>query len=843
MTSVRSSEVGPSRARSLLRRIGDGLRHFSRQGVWMERLALLAAFGTLVAVVTEYPSGDDDDEAAARQAIEMEEIATREWRAAFAFETVDLQATREAREEAADRVAPVYIVDEERVENRLRSLRERVAALRDERSALEGAIREALLASTSAQSADEITRQTVRDFADGLSERHSLFQDLDVPALLIPWLMPRMDTVPNRLFANTDAEGSQETERLDEPEPGAMEFAHLSELAAVAREGLEHVLTTGILTSGARHDLAETSETPARLHIVRGDRSSGLPRSEQKPLSAIPAASDAAVLLGEWLEDEVGDRREMDEDGGEAGIDGARLAAAAAAVARLDLRDTLVHDPVTTAKHRETARNAVEPVMKSIRRLEIMQEEGRPWTEQSRADVRAYLERKHANMESGPATLAPLAGHMIFAGLVLAAIYYALPLVTQRRDDPRTFLYLALMILCGTLIAGWGIGFLAPSGFMVPVMAGAVLLAILANTRLAAITSLVTVVMLSIQYNYDWRLLVVMGAMALTGVLSVHTVRRRGDMAAAGVKATAAGLGVMLAVILATEPPFMAMAPQTLALIGLNGFACMLIIPGLLPPMERLFGVTTDIQLLEYSDLNNELLSRLAMEAPATYSHSLMLGQLAEAAASAVGANGLLVRVAAYYHDIGKMRRPEYFAENQTGANIHDSLSPRLSAQTIAAHVTDGAAIAEQHRLPRPLVDAIREHHGATLIGCFYQRALAQYDLEDVAEEDYRYPGPKPQSRETAILMICDGVESGVRSIKHLDEQSVREFVTKLVDARAADGQFDECDLTLRDLDTIKKVVSKRILTHYHHRAEYPEPGVPAEQPPNVIPMTGGTES
>ncbi len=839
MTPVRRPEASPQRDGSILNRMAERLRVFSRGGAWMDRLVMLLAFAVLVAVLAEYPGGGD--ESAARESIETEEIATQEWQAAFAFETVDLQATREAREEAADRVPPVYIVDGERVENRIRSLRERINALRDERSAVEHAIREALLASTSEQSAEEVVSRAVHDFAEDLSERRSLFHDLESPALLVPWLKPRMDTLPTRVFADDGGDRPNAAVRLEGPEPGAMEFAHLSELAVHAREGLERVLAGGVVSPGAFSGAAEARATPVSVHIVRDERSAGLPRSEGKALGDVPTVGDAAIALGTLLEERLQQQEHM-EANGEAAMDAGRLAASAAALARLDLRDTLVHDPVTTANHRETARNAVDPVMKSIRRLEIMQEQGRPWTEQSRSDVRAYLERKYANTEPGTAVLASLAAYMIFAALALTAIRHTLPMVTGRRDDPRKFLHIALVILCAILVTGWVISFVAPSGFLVPVMAGAVLLAILTNARLAAITSLVAVVMLSIQYNHDWRLLVVMGAMALTGVLSVHTVRRRGDMAAAGAKATAAGLGVMLAVLLAAEPPFIDMAPQKLAMIALNGFACMLIIPGLLPPLERLFGVTTDIQLLEYSDLNNDLLSRLAMEAPATYSHSLMLGQLAEAAASAVGANGLQARVAAYYHDIGKMRRPEYFAENQAGVNIHDALPPRRSAQAISAHVTDGAALAEKHHLPTPLVDAIREHHGTTLIGCFYQRALAQHKAEDVSEEEYRYPGPKPQSRETAILMICDGVESGVRSIKHPGEQRICEFVNKLVDARAADGQFDECDLTLRDLDVIKRVVSKRVLTHYHHRAEYPELSGRAEQPPNVISMAGGTD-
>jgi putative nucleotidyltransferase with HDIG domain len=218
------------------------------------------------------------------------------------------------------------------------------------------------------------------------------------------------------------------------------------------------------------------------------------------------------------------------------------------------------------------------------------------------------------------------------------------------------------------------------------------------------------------------------------------------------------------------------------------------------------------------------------------------LGDLAEAAAVSIGANGLLARVCAYYHDIGKLRRPEYFTENQTGVNVHDDLSPRLSARAIAAHVAEGVEMAREVHLPEPVIAGIREHHGTCLISFFYQQAKAKQKHGDVSEDDFRYPGPKPQSRETAILMICDAAESACRSIKNPNEERIREMVDRIVKTRADDGQFDECDLTLKDLDAIKDVVAQRILISLHGRISYPDTFLQKKEPPRVIPMSGGGE-
>jgi hypothetical protein len=412
------------------------------------------------------------------------------------------------------------------------------------------------------------------------------------------------------------------------------------------------------------------------------------------------------------------------------------------------------------------------------------------------------------------------------------------PILSSKKIEPQKSLSVALLIIGATVVMGRIAAFIEPSGLVVPCVASAILLAILTNTRVAVLAGFLMAMLISVQYGQDWRLLLINCAMTFAGVGTLVLVRKRSDMTRAALIATAAGLAMHIGITLSDSSIFAWSGVREGAMIALNGAACLFLVPGLLPPLERVFGITTDIQLLEYSDLNNELLSRVAIEIPATYAHSLMLGQLAESAADAIGANGLLARVCAYYHDIGKLRRPEYFSENQMGNNIHDDLSPRLSARAIASHVTDGVELAREYHLPEPIIAGIREHHGTNLISFFYNHALELQKHGDVREEDYRYPGPKPQSRETAILMICDGVESGVRSIKNPNADRIQEFVDRIIQSRAEDRQFDECELTLKDLDIIGERIASRIVSTHHTRIAYPQKATPSAK--NVIPMSSG---
>jgi cyclic-di-AMP phosphodiesterase PgpH len=250
--------------------------------------------------------------------------------------------------------------------------------------------------------------------------------------------------------------------------------------------------------------------------------------------------------------------------------------------------------------------------------------------------------------------------------------------------------------------------------------------------------------------------------------------------------------------------------------------------------LGHLFGIMTVFQLLELANPSSRLLRRLLMETPGTYHHSVMVGNLAERAAETIGADPLLARVAAYYHDIGKMKNPLAFIENQAGAhNIHDDLTPESSARIIAGHVRDGIDLGYEYGLPVQIIGFIPQHHGTSVMSYFYGKALRELggDEEAAAPDRYLYPGPKPQSREAAILMLADGVEASVRSLDEKDEVSIRDMVNRIVDARVEDGQLDDAELTLRNIAQIKEAFVQQLLGMYHSRIQYPDNVVPIEQP------------
>ncbi|MCK5000168.1 MAG: HDIG domain-containing protein [Anaerohalosphaera sp.] len=250
-----------------------------------------------------------------------------------------------------------------------------------------------------------------------------------------------------------------------------------------------------------------------------------------------------------------------------------------------------------------------------------------------------------------------------------------------------------------------------------------------------------------------------------------------------------------------------------------------LVIQGFLPLIEKVFGIATSMTLLDYSDANQPLLKKLAMEAPGTFSHSLLIGSIAEAGAESIGANGLLCRVGAYYHDIGKINKPPYFVENQMGSvSRHDQLSPAMSQLVIVGHVKDGIEIAKEYGLPAVLRQFIETHHGTTLIEYFYNEAKKkQGDKEmPVSESEFRYPGPKPRTKEAAIVMIADGSESATRSLTDQTPTKIETLVHNMAMKRLQDGQLDECDLTLRELHLIEASISKSLAAHHHGRIAYP---------------------
>ena len=277
---------------------------------------------------------------------------------------------------------------------------------------------------------------------------------------------------------------------------------------------------------------------------------------------------------------------------------------------------------------------------------------------------------------------------------------------------------------------------------------------------------------------------------------------------------------------------------QSALAIG-NGIVTATIVGGIIPMFEHLFQVTTDISWLEASDLNHPLLRRMTIEAPGTYHHSLVVANLAEAAAEAIGANATLCRVCSYFHDVGKLVKPDYYTENMNfERNPHDDLAPTMSALIIIAHVKEGVDLALKHRLNRRIIDIIQEHHGTSLVYYFYKRALQQQedartggkimnlredDVPEVREETFRYNGPKPQTKESAIISLADMVESASRSLEKPTPQKIEQLVNELISQRIADGQLVECDLTLKDLNLIAERFRFTLMTMLHTRIAYPK--------------------
>ncbi len=245
---------------------------------------------------------------------------------------------------------------------------------------------------------------------------------------------------------------------------------------------------------------------------------------------------------------------------------------------------------------------------------------------------------------------------------------------------------------------------------------------------------------------------------------------------------------------------------------------------GVLPYLETAFSITSMIKLLELANPTHPLLKQLLLEAPGTYHHSLMVANLAEAAAEPIGANPLLVRVGSYYHDIGKIKRTDYFVENQRGyENPHEKIAPALSALIITSHVREGVELAREARLPQVIIDFIEQHHGTSLAKFFYSRALEEEREGSISEENFRYEGPKPQSKEVALVMLADSVEAAVKSLQDPNPERIRNMVRRIIKDKLNDGQLETSDLTFKDLDTVANSFCQMLEGIYHKRIEYPE--------------------
>jgi putative nucleotidyltransferase with HDIG domain len=416
-----------------------------------------------------------------------------------------------------------------------------------------------------------------------------------------------------------------------------------------------------------------------------------------------------------------------------------------------------------------------------------------------------------------------LLGRFLVALLLTGAFAAFLRLHRPRIFDDTSMIVLLAFSGAITLAgAALVLGALGLPSYFIPMTAAPILVAMMLDAPLAVFVTLTLALLVGALGGLGVPFILVAALTGFAAILSVRQLSRRRDFYRSILFISAAYVASLGAVALADAGTLHGFLQDSAAGITAS-FVSVVLVSFILPVIESLFSVTTDVSLLELADLNRPLLRRMMIEAPGTYHHSMVVGQLAEAAADAIGADPLLARVMAYYHDIGKIEKPGYFVENLTLGmkNRHEKLTPTMSCLILESHVKEGIDLAKKERLPQVLVDAIPEHHGTSLMSFFYHKALESDSSID--EQDYRYPGPKPRSKETAILMLADGVEAASRALIEPTPSRIRAVVKRILDARVNEGQLDLCNLTIEELARVRESFVRVLTGIFHGRVQYPQ--------------------
>jgi len=486
----------------------------------------------------------------------------------------------------------------------------------------------------------------------------------------------------------------------------------------------------------------------------------------------------------------------------------------ASAVVPQHVKANEVPDPATTLAAQDAARSAVQPIQVRVIAGEVVVREGSVVTEQDVEKLQAL------NLADPAVDLALILGHVMWALLIAGVLALFIERFAEEAwaDDRRLVLIglsVVVLVAVGRAVAPGTLTL-----YFAPFAAVAMMLTVLVGGRTALATQIagaLHVGIMSLQVEHVAYVLVP----ALLGISAIRRATTAREFVAGAFNVTGGNLGVIGAFLLIARPT------DVLGLIQLgtaaiaSGALSGLLAFGATGFLGHLFRITTVFELRELADPNHPLLRQLLLRTPGTYHHSLLVANLAERAAEVIDADGLTARVGAYYHDIGKMRNPLAFIENQTGKNPHDELDPLVSAQIVSAHVRDGLVLAERYHLPGQIRDMIPQHHGTLLVKYFWQTAKDRG--QNVDDQAFRHSGPRPRTREAGIVMLADGVEASVRSLAEKTAETIRGMVDRIVDERVVDGQLDECDLTLRDIHRIKDAFCELLLGVYHERIPYPE--------------------
>ena len=488
------------------------------------------------------------------------------------------------------------------------------------------------------------------------------------------------------------------------------------------------------------------------------------------------------------------------------------------------LKPNMLIDQEATEANRQRAADAVDPVLYKVGQNVVVKGDRVTAEQIAVLESLGYIRGNHPQILLYISTSLLLAS--IFAGVwIVCLIMGQSQAICEGKTSMVMFFSALATVIAGLIVERLG------SIRMLPVLLGAMLTVNLLDKHIAYLTNLFITLFLSFlafgstnTETVDMFAILLMGVVG--GTFSILLLKKhptRTFVLITGLICGAVNSAVMgcLYAMTSADSPRMILLQSGDAFIGalISAILCL----GIQPIMESVFNLITPAKLIELSSPDQPLLRRLMIETPGTYHHSMVVANLAETAADEVGANALLVRVGAYYHDIGKLIRPQFFKENQSGENPHDKTEPQVSAAILTEHPRDGAELARKHHLPKQIIDLIEQHHGSTAVMYFYAKAVERFGAENVDIADYRYEGPKPQTAEAAILMLADTVEAAVRSMQSPDKEKMHNLIRKLVRGKMEDGQLDECTLTFRDIDKICGAFETALQGVFHERIEYPE--------------------
>ena len=471
-------------------------------------------------------------------------------------------------------------------------------------------------------------------------------------------------------------------------------------------------------------------------------------------------------------------------------------------------------------KTEEIINEAIKNVPKIvIKKNQIIVKEGEPVTE----DQIALLNELGLLMNSGNVnSLIIFLSIGMLTGVVLFLQYFYVRRYYRKVYDRTDKLILISLINIISLLLARTLSLISP--YLIPLALGPILLELLLNYKLSLVLSLFNCILISAVVEFKPEVMVIAFVSTILGAISLRKMQQRNDI-------LRTSLYIAMAISLICFSEGMLLSNDIVEVLKDTGVAAIgavtagVLAIGFLPLFESAFDIVTIVKLLELSNPNNPLLKKLLMDAPGTYHHSIFVSNLAELAAEEIGGNSLLARIGSFYHDIGKIKRPYFFKENQVGVdNPHDKITPNLSTLIITSHVKEGLELAKEYKLPKAITEMIATHHGTTLVKFFYHKMKTTAENpEEVKDEDFRYPGPKPESKEAGIIMLADSVEAAVRSISHPTKGKIEEMVNNIIKDKLFSGELDECELTFRDISKIQKSFLKVLNGIYHKRIEYPK--------------------